>query len=251
METLIYKSSIVVHILCGILSLAAGLVAMIANKGEKVHNRAGVVFYWSMFMIFVTTILFFILYPTNLKYQFFLGIGIVSFYPNWSGKRMLVMKKGLQPILIDKIGAWLIGVSGICMLVYGAYLTLNPPKNFGGLNILFFIFGTVSLSNAYGDLKFYLGYVKAEKMHWLFAHAGKMMGAYSAAITAFCVNIVPRFLPENTPSFVFIMTWTAPGIIIGIVSARIIKRYKAKFKIEAKPSLSAKIKQLFVKKALA
>ncbi len=251
METLIYKSSIVVHILCGILSLAAGLVAMIANKGGKVHNRAGVVFYWSMFMIFVTTILFFILYPTNLKYQFFLGIGIVSFYPNWSGKRMLVMKKGLQPILIDKIGAWLIGVSGSCMLVYGAYLTLNPPKNFGGLNILFFIFGTVSLSNAYGDLKFYLGYVKAEKMHWLFAHAGKMMGAYSAAITAFCVNIVPRFLPENTPSFVFIMTWTAPGIIIGIVSARIIKRYKAKFKIEAKPSLSAKIKQLFVKKALA
>lgn len=250
METLIYKSSIAVHVLCGILSLAAGLVAMIANKGGKVHNRAGIVFYWSMFMIFVTTTLFFILYPTNLKYQFFLGIGIVSFYPNWSGKRMLAMKKGLVPTLVDKIGAWLIGVSGTCMLVYGAYLTINPPKDFGGLNILFFIFGTVSLSNAYGDLKFYLGYVKAEKMHWFFAHAGKMMGAYSAAITAFCVNIVPRFLPENTPSFVFILTWTAPGIIIGIVSARIIKKYKTKFKIEAKPSLSAKIKQLFSKKQL-
>lgn len=250
METLIYKSSIAVHVLCGILSLAAGLVAMIANKGSKIHNRAGIVFYWSMFMIFVTTTLFFILYPTNLKYQFFLGIGIVSFYPNWSGKRMLAMKKGLVPTLVDKIGAWLIGFSGICMLVYGAYLTANPAKEFGGLNILFFIFGTVSLSNAYGDLKFYLGYVKAEKMHWFFAHAGKMMGAYTAAITAFCVNIVPRFMPENTPSFVFILTWTAPGIILGIVSARIIKKYKTKFKIEVKPSLSAKIKQLFSNKAL-
>lgn len=255
METLIYKSSITVHVLCGILSLAAGLVAMIANKGGKVHNRAGVIFYWSMFMIFVTTTIFFILYPTNLKYQFFLGIGIVSFYPNWSGKRMLAMKKGsdsrtVQPTLVDKIGAWLIGLSGVCMLAYGVYLTINPSKYFGELNILFFIFGTVSLSNAYGDLKFYLGYVKAEKMHWFFAHAGKMMGAYTAAITAFCVNIVPRFMPENTPSFVFILTWTAPGVILGIVSARIIKKYKIKFKIETKPSLFAKIKQLFSKKQL-
>ena len=251
METFIYKSSIAVHILCGILSLASGLVAMTANKGGKVHNRAGLVFYWSMFMIFITTTIFFILYPSNLKYQFFLGIGIVSFYPNWSGKRMLSMKKGLVPTMIDKIGAYLIGISGICMLAYGAYLTQNPPKNFAGLNILFFVFGTVSLANAYGDLKVYLGFVKAEKMHWFFAHAGKMMGAYSAAITAFCVNIVPRFFPENTPFFVFIIMWTAPGVIIGILSARIIKKYQVKFKIEVKPSISAKIKQLFAKKELA
>jgi uncharacterized membrane protein len=250
METLIYKSSIAVHVLCGILSLASGLVAMTANKGGKVHNRAGLVFYWSMFMIFVTTTIFFILYPSNLKYQFFLGIGIVSFYPNWSGKRMLSMKKGIQPTMIDKIGAYLIGISGICMLAYGVYLTQTPPKNFAGLNILFFVFGTVSLANAYGDLKVYLGFVKAEKMHWFFAHAGKMMGAYSAAITAFCVNIVPRFFPENTPFFVFIIMWTAPGVIIGILSARIIKKYQVKFKIEEKPSIFAKIKQLFAKKEL-
>jgi len=174
----------------------------------------------------------------------------VSFYPNWSGKRMLAMKKGLRPTLVDKIGAWLIGFSGVCMLAYGTYLTLNPAKEFGSLNILFFIFGTVSVSNAYGDLKFYLGYVKADKMHWFFAHAGKMMGAYTAAVTAFCVNIVPRFLPENTPSFIFLLTWTAPGVILGIVSARIIKKYKIKFKIETKPSLSTKIKQLFSNKQL-
>lgn len=54
-------------------------------------------------------------------------------------------------------------------------------------------------------------------MHWFFAHAGKMMGAYTAVITAFCVNIVPRFMPENTPGFVYILTWIAPGIILGIV----------------------------------
>jgi hypothetical protein len=78
-----------------------------------------------------------------------------------------------------------------------------------------------------------------------------MMGAYSAAITAFCVNIVPRFFPENTPFFVFIIMWTAPGVIIGFLSARIIKKYQVKFKIEAKPSILSKIKLSFSKKELA
>lgn len=251
METLIYKSSIAVHVLCGILSLIAGLVAMIANKGGKAHNRAGVVFYWSMFMIFVTTTIFFILYPTNLKYQFFLGIGIVSFYPNWSGKRMLAMKKGLVPTLLDKFAAWAVGFSGVCMLAYGMYLSQNPVKGYEGIYILFFVFSAISLSNAYGDLKYYLGYVQPEKMHWFFAHAGKMIGAYSAAITAFCVNIVPKFLPENTPGFVYLITWVGPGAVIGYLAGKLLKKYRAKFKIAEKPSLSAKIKQLFSKKQLA
>jgi hypothetical protein len=75
-----------------------------------------------------------------------------------------------------------------------------------------------------------------------------MMGVYSATITAFCVNKLPRFLPESTLSFVFIMTWTAPGIILGIITARIIKKYKIKFKIGSERCFSAKIKQLFAKK---
>ncbi len=85
-------------------------------------------------------------------------------------------------------------------------------------------------------------------MHRFFAYAGKMMGAYAAAITAIFENIVPRFKPENTLGLVFILTWTAPAIILGIISARIIKKYKTKFIIEAKPSLTARIKQLFAKK---
>jgi uncharacterized membrane protein len=231
MENIIFKSALGIHILCGVLSLTAGFIAMMANKGSKVHNKAGVVFYWAMFVIFVTTSLFFIMYPTNLKYQFFLGIGIVSFYPNWSGRRMLAMKKGLVPTLVDKIGAWLIGFSGICMLAYGAFLSVNPNPNFAGLNFLFFIFGIVSLSNCYGDLKYYLGYQTAEKMHWFFAHGGKMIGAYSAAMTAFCVNVVPRYLPKSTPDFVNIMVWVVPGVTIGIVGRFILKRYRVKFKM--------------------
>lgn len=229
MESMIFKGALGIHVLCGILSLFSGLVAMIAKKGSKIHNKSGLVFYWSMFMIFITTVLFFIIYPSNLKYQFFLGIGIVSFYPNWSGKRMLTMKKGIKPELIDKIGAVLIGVSGIIMIAYGAYLVFTSTQKFEVLSILFFVFGTVSLMNSYGDLRLYLGYVKAAKMHWFFAHGGKMIGAYSAAMTAFCVNIVPKYLPEGLPDYVYLMTWILPGVLIGIIGNRMIKKFRIKF----------------------
>lgn len=231
MTKTIFQSALFLHVIAGILALASGLVAMsYGKKGGKVHNFSGQIFYWAMFFIFITTILFFVLYPEQLKYQFFLTIGIVSFYPNWSGKRMLSMKKGLVPTWYDKLGGFLIGLSGIVMLAYGVYGVLNPNK-FGGLQYLFLVFGLVSLLNSYGDLKYYLNFQTAPKMHWFFAHGGKMMGAYSAAITAFCVNIVPRYLPENFPFYGYLITWTAPGIVIAIISTRILKKYKVKFKL--------------------
>ncbi len=132
--------------------------------------------------------------------------------------------------IIFKIAAYGIGISGICMLIYAVFGLVFPDK-YGDYAILFIIFGIVSLVNSYGDLKFYLNYKTPIKMHWFFAHGGKMMGAYTAALTAFCVNIVPRFLPENSPSFVYIFTWVAPGVVFGIVSFKILKKYKIKFGI--------------------
>jgi hypothetical protein len=230
METLIFKYALVIHVICGFLSLVTGAVAMSVKKGGKTHHVAGLIFYWAMFGIFVTTVLFFVLYPEKIKYQFFLTIGIVSFYPNWSGKRMIQMKKGLSPTLTDKVAAFGIGISGLVMLGYAFYGFSNGNIQ-DVFQILFVIFGIVSLFNAYGDLKLYLGFQQAPKMHWFFAHAGKMTGAYAAAMTAFFVNIVPRYLPDNLPSAYQVATWVVPGILIGIVGNRISKKYKVKFKL--------------------
>lgn len=231
MTKTIFQSAIFLHVIAGVVSLASGLVAMsYGKKGGKVHNISGQIFYWAMFIIFITTVLFFVIYPDKLKYQFFLTIGIVSFYPNWSGRRMLSMKKGLVPKWYDKVGGFAIGLSGIAMITYGI-LGFQNPKEFGGMQYLFLVFGNVSLINAYGDLKYYLNFKTAPKMHWFFAHGGKMMGAYSAALTAFCVNIVPKYLPQNLPFYYYLLTWIAPGIIIAIVSNRLLKKYKIKFNV--------------------
>lgn len=231
MKLLIYQPVLVLHVIAGFLALVTGLIAIAARrKGGKLHNLAGIVFYWSMFVVFVSTVIFFVLDPQSLKYQFFLTIGIVSFYPTWSGKRVLSMKKGVIPKWYDKVAAFGIGISGVIMVGYGIY-GFTGNVNFGGLETLFLIFGGVSLANAYGDLKIYLGYKQAERMHWFFAHAGKMSGAFSAAVTAFCVNVVPRYMPDGTPTFVFILTWVLPGVIIGVVGVRISKHYRKKFNL--------------------
>lgn len=230
MGTLIFKYALIIHVICGFLSLLCGSIAMSAKKGGKVHNRAGVVFYWAMFGVFITTLLFFIIYPGNLKYQFFLTIGLISFYPTWSGKRMLKMKKGLAPAMTDKVAAFGIGISGLVMLTYATYGFASGHIN-PAFQILFAIFGVVSLFNAYGDLKLYLGFQEAPEMHWFFSHAGKMMGAYAAAITAFCVNIVPRYLPENLPGVLQVLTWVLPGIMIIYIGKKILKKFRIKFKL--------------------
>ena len=221
MQTLIYKSSLFVHVLCGIFGLLSGFVAMLARrKGGVLHNRAGIVFYSSMFGIFITTLIFFILDPLNLKYQFFLGIGIVSFYPAFSGKRVLEMKKELNPNWLDKTAMWVVGLCGLVMIGYA--FTVKDSS----YAILFGIFGSVCLQNFYGDWKVYSGRHTAQKLHWFFAHGAKMTGAFSAAMTAFCVNIVPRFLPQDTSQLVFIATWVLPGVAIGLWGRAVLKKYR-------------------------
>ncbi len=231
MEKILFNSSLFIHVIAGILSLVAGGIAMGSRKkGGKLHNRSGVVFYYSMMVIFITTLFFFIIYPEVLKYQFFLSIGIVSFYPNFAGKRILCMKKAIDPKWFDFLAAFSIGISGICMLAYGFYGLLHP-EIVGGFAYLFLVFAVVSLLNAYTDLKLYFGKVIVNKQHWIMGHAGKMTGAYAAAFTAFCVNIVPRYLPANTPQIGYLATWILPGIIIGVLGNRIKKQFAAKKKI--------------------
>jgi hypothetical protein len=61
------------------LALVTGLIAMVVRKKGGNHNRTGIVFYWSSFVVLAA--MAFVLDPLSLKYQFFLTIGIVSFYP--------------------------------------------------------------------------------------------------------------------------------------------------------------------------
>jgi uncharacterized membrane protein HdeD (DUF308 family) len=229
MKTILFEIILKLHVLAGILSIVAGLIAMTSRKkGGKLHNISGLVFYSSMAFIFVSAISFVLIYPNKIIYHFFLTIGIVSFYPCFSGKRLLSMKKGLDIRWYDWLALAVILISGVVMFIYG---TVILPFGSSSYSILFLVFGVLSLVQGIGDLRLFLVKIEAKKLHWFFGHAAKMIGAYSAAVTAFCVNIVPRYLPEGTSIIVFIIIWIGPSVVFALVTRYIVKRYRVKFKL--------------------
>src|SRR4051812_101788 len=92
----IYKISLVLHIVSGFLALSCGTFAVIARKGSPSHIRSGRIFYYSMLLVSVSALLL-----SGYKQNLFLFcIGIFSFYQNYAGARA-VRNKSLLPSLAD------------------------------------------------------------------------------------------------------------------------------------------------------
>lgn len=227
-----YKTILLIHVAFGFLALATGIVPMVARKGGKVHKFWGNVYYWSMFGVFITTLMLFALRPTQLRLQFFLCIAVLSFYFTFSGDRVLKMKKSVtQATVLDRVAAGLALTFGLAMLGYATYATIGLQNYF--IAILFVAFGTLITINARQDLRLFFGKIDSQKMHWYFGHIAKIMGAYIATVTAFLVNMT-RYLPKDTSVYVQLIPWMAPGVLLGIGTSYYAKRQREKRNIPVK-----------------
>lgn len=185
---------IIAHASLGGIALFAGMIALIAKKGSDPHKRAGLVFFYSMLSSAVFALVISV-YPKH-ESPFLFTIGIFSSYFLITGYRALKYKTDTINYTGDKLLAFLMLLTGICMIAY-------PIVLIGKLNIVLTVFGTFSIIQSIQDLR---SYTKPEKLkkNWLKAHLGKMLGGYIAAITAFVV--VNQFLPG-------VIGWLAPGLI--------------------------------------
>ncbi|MPR33693.1 hypothetical protein [Salmonirosea aquatica] len=227
-----YKIILLIHVAFGFSALATGVVPMLAKKGGKVHKFWGNVYYWSMFGVFITTLMLFALRPGQLKLQFFLCIAILSFYFTFSGERVLAMKKSAtQATVLDRVAAGLALACGLAMLGYAGYGIIGLQNYF--IAILFAVFGTLISVNARKDLQLFSGKIESEKMHWYFGHISKIMGAYIATITAFCVNMT-RYLPEDASVYLQLIPWLTPGVLLGVGTAYYSKRQREKRRMPVK-----------------
>lgn len=221
-----YKIILFIHVAFGFSALTTGIVPMIAKKGGKAHKFWGNVYYWSMFGVFITTLMLFALKPGELKLQFFLCIAILSFYFTFSGDRVLQMKKSAtQATLFDRVAASLALACGLAMLGYAVYAVVGIQEYF--VAILFTVFGMLIATNAREDLRLFFGTIESEKMHWYFGHISKIMGAYTATVTAFCVNMT-RYLPEDSSLYLQLIPWLTPGLLLGVGAAYYAKRQREK-----------------------
>jgi uncharacterized membrane protein len=185
------------HAFFGGIALLSGLVSIISKKGNKIHTKSGMIFYYSMLFSALTALIISVL-PKH-ESPFLFSIGIFSSYFVLTGKRALNFKTDNENLIIDKIISWAMLFTGLVMILY------NPIFN-NKINLILTVYGLVGLIFSIRDLDLYKDREKL-KNDWLKIHLGKMIGGYISATTAFVV--VNNFFPS-------IYGWFIPGIFGGI-----------------------------------
>jgi uncharacterized membrane protein len=199
------------HIAAGTVALTTGTLSMMNRKGGKTHTVTGLIFFWAMVFVFITSV-----YMSFVKSNWFLFVtGFFSFYMAASGYRSIYLKKvhlGQKPSWVD----WMIGGGGVLFaagMYYLSYRLLTTGNSFG---IVPMVFGSICLVFAISDLRKFFKTGLA-KTHWINSHAIRMGGAYTATITAFLVVNI-RFQPNW-------IVWVTPSVVMPPIISYTLRKY--------------------------
>ena len=171
--------TVVIHGSIGVVCMVSGLLALLAKKRAGRHPKSGRVFSVSLALLFVAIL------PNLIVKQnaFLFGIGWLAVYAAIVGWRALLrFQKRIEPgpSTVDYTVSGLSVLSSAGLTAYGVWAFLETGNT---LALVCVGFGFLGLS-----------LVKEERRRWkrppspkvwLGVHIGMMMGAFSAAVTAF------------------------------------------------------------------
>ncbi|MBL0328133.1 MAG: DUF2306 domain-containing protein [Bacteroidetes bacterium] len=218
----LYQIIKIIHILAGATALITGLIAMLTRKGGKAHRLNGKLYFWSMAIIFVSSI-YMSLYKEMI---FFVLIAFFSFQAAFSGYRILYLKKlnqGQKAAALDYVGIIVGGIAAICMLYLGI---VNASKN-NTAGIVLLVFGVFYALGVWQEWRKF-SKPPTDKMFWYYKHIGQMGGAYIATTTAFLVNNYRLF-----PFIPGVVLWLLPTAVGVVIITRVIKKYKKQYSDKA------------------
>ena len=183
---------IVTHAALGGVALLFGAIALLAKKGSAIHKGSGRIFYMSMVVSALLSLL--IASSKGHENPFLFSIGLFSLYFLIMGLRSLRYKRVKISYTLDIIIAAFIVVIGIAMIIYPLVLE-------GNFNIVLTVFGAAAVVFGIRDLLRFRSPVKL-RASWLQLHLGKMTGGYIAAVSAFLVvnQVLPSLLNWFLPS---------------------------------------------------
>ena len=166
-----------IHILAGIFALLSSAFAVYSEKGKRIHVLSGKIYFWSMFVIFLTAIPMSII---NSNIFLFL-IAIFSFYQAFTGMRFARNRKGIATIL-DWAAVCLMVLTGVGMLILATiYFT-----NYNSQYIVLLVFGFLAVFLGYSDYKSHKNKTAIGNKR-IAKHLTNMMGGTIAVITAVLV----------------------------------------------------------------
>lgn len=213
--TAVHSFFVTTHVAAAILSLAAGVGAMVTRKGGGSHRQIGRLYFWGMFVT-NTTAFILLFYRFNL---FLLGVTIISLYGVLAGYRVLYRKRpraGHGAALFDWAAAAITLLAGLALignsiLAFLGYQALGiPPSAYDPsvVVILPFVFGLMITSMATTDLRQFRQPV-TDKRWWLYYHMNAMLGSYIGLTTALMVQQVAPRLPQEIAWLV----WILPAVV--------------------------------------
>lgn len=180
-DKLLHTINIATHIFFGSAALIAGLVALSVLKGGSLHRKAGIYFLSFLSIVILTGLTGIIFFKVNI---FLLVITMLSFYQGYSGYRVLKHKEA-GPGKADALVTLLTIASAVLFVYYirNAGFVWSPV-------VIYSTLGWLGIITFY-DLSRYFIPNKKYRHLWLYEHIIKMIGAYSAILSAFTGTVLP------------------------------------------------------------
>ena len=173
------------HILAGTIALVSAVLAVLSEKGKRLHVISGRTYFYGMAAVFFTAI------PMSIisRNIFLFLIAIFSFYLAFAGMRFARNKAGIAATL-DWIAVSSVILSGLGMWILAGTYFLNGDTQY----IVLLVFGFLAITLGYADLRGYKNNsIKGKER--ISRHLTSMMGGTIAVITAVLV-VNPPFEPD-------------------------------------------------------
>jgi hypothetical protein len=222
----------VVHITAAIGSFALLGVPLVAKKGGALHRRVGWAWTIAMAIVIATGAVISSLtlaWPTVMRPDldpdaarraglFLLLIGAMSASAVWQGIRAIARKRSpaasRHPVDI--------GLPAAVIVLAAVVLVLGLVKG----SILLSVFGAGAAFLTAGHLRFAWRPLPS-KMAWWYGHMNGMLGAVIAAVTAFSVSGLRRFV--DVPDAIAFLPWILPGVVLGPAFGAWQRYYRRRF----------------------
>ena len=204
----LFQTLLIIHIICGTTGLLLGSYILFAKKGDTLHKKTGIVFFYAMVINALVSLVLANIHPN----VFLFIVGIFSLYMLFTGKRYLQKKSIADVQRSDRRILGLMLLFGIGFIGLGIFYIVKG-SNFGFVPI---VFGFISLLFVRQDYKNFKG-LSTVKNFWLITHLQRMIGAYIAAVTAFLV-VNNTLLPS-------IFAWLLPTAVLTPLIIRWSRKY--------------------------
>lgn len=184
---ILHKTNILIHVVAGTIALLTGIMALVLNKGSKLHKAIGKIFLGFLIIVIVTGLLSVLFFGRN---TFLLVITVLSGYMGYSGYSTLQTKSN-RPRFMDIFIALLSLTSVIYFLYYFKSLGMvwAPVIIYSTVGYLIFIIGY--------DFARYFIPVRVYVNLWLYEHILKMASAFSGLLSAFSGTVFPQYQPYS------------------------------------------------------